>query len=299
MSLLKKGVFARHETFAIRNGWLRKGFLYANNEQNFSDENATVEMGVGKNMVKSIAYWTEAFKILTRNNSGYVATDLGNYIFASEGYDPYLEDPASLWLLHYELACNAEIATTTYWAFNHFNLSEFNAESFTSELLFFCQSQNIRVSENSLKKDYSVFHRMYSSSSHVSDIDKHNIIESPFLKLKLVTNTGYNSQFRFNFGEKKTLPKEFVAYAILNQILKKDNIFSVSFDEILHAPFGAGTIFKINTEDMYLYISKIIESGLIKDCDYTESAGMNILRINPENKYEPLDLLKAYYEGVI
>lgn len=69
-SLLKsepKPVFARHETFHPRYGWLKKGFDKANYGDDplfFNRDHASVVLGVGKNMVKPIKYWGVAFKIL-------------------------------------------------------------------------------------------------------------------------------------------------------------------------------------------------------------------------------------------
>ena len=37
------------------------------------------------------------------------------------GLDPYLEDPATLWLLHWQIASNLGRATTWFWTFSHFN----------------------------------------------------------------------------------------------------------------------------------------------------------------------------------
>ena len=52
-------IFARHETFHPRFGWLKKGFDKAvENSAIFSEESASTALGVGKNMVKAIRYWS-------------------------------------------------------------------------------------------------------------------------------------------------------------------------------------------------------------------------------------------------
>src|SRR6266508_2474489 len=57
--------FARHETFHPRFGWLKKGFDAASRHPDvFLRDDATVLLGVGKNMVRAIRYWCLAFKIL-------------------------------------------------------------------------------------------------------------------------------------------------------------------------------------------------------------------------------------------
>ena len=50
-------IFARHETFHPRFGWLKKGFDKAiENSAIFSEESASTALGVGKNMVNAIRY---------------------------------------------------------------------------------------------------------------------------------------------------------------------------------------------------------------------------------------------------
>ena len=52
-------------------------------------------------MVRSIRFWMKAFNLLTNEDQ---LTEFAHRIFDDiNGYDPYLEDEATLWLLHYEL----------------------------------------------------------------------------------------------------------------------------------------------------------------------------------------------------
>ena len=56
-------------------------------------------------MVASIRFWLRAFGI-TDND---VLTELGNYLFdENKGKDKYLEDIATLWLLHFSLVFSEE-----------------------------------------------------------------------------------------------------------------------------------------------------------------------------------------------
>lgn len=61
----KKASFGRHETFALRYAWLTKGFqAFEKNNSIFSSDEATIELGVGKNMVNAIKYWLRASSML-------------------------------------------------------------------------------------------------------------------------------------------------------------------------------------------------------------------------------------------
>ena len=98
---IKKYTFSGHDSFQCRQLWLKKGFDYVQEGKSFNDEDAVVQLGVGKNMVSSIRFWLKAFDII---NDKDIPTVFGKLLFNNEnGYDPFLEDEASLWLLHYQL----------------------------------------------------------------------------------------------------------------------------------------------------------------------------------------------------
>ena len=111
--------FGRHESFPLRFGWLAKGLLALRDDPAvFSRADATVRLGVGRNMVTSIRHWLQAtglIRPLTRN-SQFEETWLARIAFGADG-DPYLEDDATIWLLHWLLSTNPSGATAIYWFF--------------------------------------------------------------------------------------------------------------------------------------------------------------------------------------
>ena len=102
-----KYIFSGHESFPCRSLWLKKGFDYLSEDGNFNAPDAVVRLGVGKNMVAAIRFWLKAFGISKNDET----TALGEYLFhRKDGKDRYLEDLATLWLLHYKLASSGEAA---------------------------------------------------------------------------------------------------------------------------------------------------------------------------------------------
>ena len=94
--------FARHETFHPRYSWFRKAFTHvAEDGAAFNREDATVEIGVGKNMVRAIRFWGLAARLITLDGrSGkrgrtqeYAATRRGAALFGEGRWDPYMEGP--------------------------------------------------------------------------------------------------------------------------------------------------------------------------------------------------------------
>ena len=99
-----KTSFGRNETFNLRYSWLNKGLKeFKRNKNVFLLEEATLTLGVGKNMVNSIKYWLNAYQIIDFSNKEPIQTRFGEII---ENYDPYLENIKSLWLLHWKLCTN-------------------------------------------------------------------------------------------------------------------------------------------------------------------------------------------------
>ena len=56
-------IFSGHESFACRYGWLPKLYEALVNEPTLfsSDEGAIMRLGIGRNMIKSLRFWGEAF----------------------------------------------------------------------------------------------------------------------------------------------------------------------------------------------------------------------------------------------
>ncbi|MCB9257073.1 MAG: DUF4007 family protein [Chitinophagales bacterium] len=76
-----KFTFSGHGSFQCRQLWLKKGCDYAQKGKNFNDEDAVVQLGVGKNMVSSIRFWLKAFNVIDNKD---VPTDFGKRLFDGE-----------------------------------------------------------------------------------------------------------------------------------------------------------------------------------------------------------------------
>ncbi|MGE0086255.1 MAG: DUF4007 family protein [Desulfococcaceae bacterium] len=56
--------FSGHEKFHCRQFWLKKGYDFLTAGKNFSDDDAVVALGVGRNMANSIRYWMKVFDLV-------------------------------------------------------------------------------------------------------------------------------------------------------------------------------------------------------------------------------------------
>ena len=180
--------FGRHESFPLRFGWITKGLeALADDPKIFTREDATVVLGVGKNMVGSIRYWLQATRIAHRDPKTNILkpTPLAEIVFGDDG-DPYLEDEGTIWLLHWLLASNPREATAIYWFFNHFHKPAFTTEEAVTGLTDFAKRElSTRTSATTLKGDAQLVLRMYSRTTASARITLEDALDSPLAMLDL------------------------------------------------------------------------------------------------------------------
>lgn len=236
-------VFARHETFHPRFGWLKKGFDRAEqNPQVFLEETAPVQLGVGKNMVRSIRYWCNAFGLLTEDQP----TALGESLVGDGGWDPYLEDPASLWLLHWHLVQPPCYATAWDFTFNQVRRVDFTYEDLFYDLCEFRDRTSPRIADSSIKKDVSCLLRMYAGHSAKVSLSEETL-DCPFTELRLIQAVGDSRHYSFRIGPKPNLPAEVIVYAALSFAENTQGTArTMPITQLLYNSGSPGLIFKLN-----------------------------------------------------
>ena len=140
-----KHTFSGHESFQCRHLWLKKGYDFVKKRKSFNDEDAVVSLGVGKNMVSSIRFWMKAFNLLSPDDK---LTDFAHLLLADDGFDPYIEDEATAWLLHYQLVKKG-FASSYSIIFNELRREkiEFNKENFVAYLKRKSETENRKGAE--------------------------------------------------------------------------------------------------------------------------------------------------------
>lgn len=280
-------MFARHETFHPRFGWLKKGFDRASADPEvFLREDAPVRLGVGKNMVRSLRYWCSAFKLLQNDRPTAFGQDL------LERWDPYLEDPASLWLLHWKLLEAPCYATSWHFAFNDFSLIEFTVEDLLSQLCDYRDRVAPRVVESSLRKDISCLLRMYTSQP-LKGMVSEDSLDCPFAELGLIHFAGNARSYAFRIGVKPTLAAEIVIYACLTYAAQvAPGLTSLSIAKLLYDACSPGLIFRL-TESA---LSEAIEA--VGDADtlgITDVAGKLEFFFRGDPTQIAQNILNSYY----
>jgi hypothetical protein len=203
--------FSGHETFPFRYPWLKKGFdAVCEDGDVFLRDDAITTLGVGKNMVRSIRYWSLAAGIIEdkrKGNDGAAGvTEFGKLLLADDGLDPYLEDPDTLWLLHWQIASNRARATTWFWAFSHYNEPEFSRDALTAALANWVPTLGGKpVAHSSLKRDVDCFLRTYVPSRHGSAEVAEESLDCPLVELNLITPSSDSQTYQFRRGRQDGL----------------------------------------------------------------------------------------------
>lgn len=288
--MVKSYIFSGHETFHCRSFWLKKGYDYINQGNSFSDENAVIELGVGKNMVSSIKYWMKSFGLLTDENE---ITPFAHRIFDdNNGIDKYLEDRTTLWLLHYMLVYQ-NYASIYRLVFSelHRSKKEFDISSLENFIKRKCTEENFQFNENTVKKDIRTFLHNYVQIENKGTIDE--TYSSLLVDLNLISY--YRSEdikrdyYAFSYRNINLPPYQLLVFIILNTI--EDN--TIDFRELMYGKFPIGLILCLTENNMDQLLSEAQNN--LDWFVYTEDAGNKQIQI----KNRPTDfwtILAPYYQ---
>jgi hypothetical protein len=285
---LGKFTFSGHDSFQCRQLWLKKGFDYVQEGLNFNDEEAVVQLGVGKNMVSSIRFWLKAFNVIDLKDN---PTEFGKRLFDDEsGYDPFLEDEASLWLLHYQLVKN-NFASIYSIIFNEFRKEKlfFTKETFVNYVKRIGErNSDLNLNENTVAKDFIVFSNLYKCDAESIDIeDSFSGILSEIELLK-TTGKGKDEQFFIENSERDNLPELIFLYSILDN---QNYGNSISLNSLEFDSNSPGAIFALNRAGLMNKINDLKEN--FEDITFTDQAGIKELQF--KIKVNPFEVLESYY----
>ena len=223
-----KYIFSGHESFPCKSLWLKKGYDYVMAKNNFNSPEAVIELGVGKNMVASIRFWLKVFGIAENDR----LTWLGDYLFdESTGKDKYLEDIATLWLLHFNLVFSEE-ATLYKMLFcgvqrerTHFE----REQVLTYVKLRMVEANKITLfNANTVKKDIGVLLQNYALPRKPQSNED---FSSLLIDLDLIRQSSEGKGYYFNVDGKRKVTKEIFLYALL-KLKEQEGDNTIPFDTI-------------------------------------------------------------------
>lgn len=266
--------FAHHQTFHPRFGWIKKGYSAALDDPGvFLADDATVRLGVGKNMVAAIRFWTTAFRVLERvsapDNPRVLhsrPTPLGRALLDEQGgYDPYFEDPATLWVLHWHLVSALSDMPVWWSTFNDFTSLEFSEEQLTEFVTDEVLATIWRApNTSSIVKDVDCLLRMYAPRPVRGRQGIDDLLDSPFRELGIITAApGSQGRYRFDRGSKPGLSSEIVVYACLDYMARNEpDARTATLTHLTNDPGTPGRLLKLTEDSMqkaFLSVAEMFE----------------------------------------
>ncbi|MCG8551527.1 MAG: DUF4007 family protein [Desulfobacterales bacterium] len=292
---IRKAKFSGHQTFCFRYGWLEKGFRFVKNGHWFAEHDAIVDLGVGKNMVDSIRYWCEMAGIIEDQE----VSDLGRKIFDEKnGWDPFLEDNATLWLLHWKLNTNPNVTTAGTALFSYLHKPEFSKHDVAQAALKSLAPNKKPPSDKVIMRDVDCYLRTYAGGRK---FDPHKLkeesFECPFQELNLIHPMKDSDLYRFSIGPKSSLSPEIIGFAIFEYLNQKSARGGMRIQEALYHEFSPGQVFMLD-ENAMIEAVQLLETSPKwgEKYGFTESAGVAFVRCEME-EHEAWDLLNDYYKG--
>ncbi|MEU4300110.1 DUF4007 family protein [Kitasatospora aureofaciens] len=310
--------FNRHETFAPRFGWMHKAYTQVKDHPDiFYREDAPVLLGVGRNMVNAMRYWSKAFKLtqehahtdLSKKARQSAPTWRARWLLDEHGADPYLEDTGSLWLLHWWLL-SAEPdskcqAPSWYVMFNLAPRSRVTTAEMTSVITRFVHENfdedKWRAAE-SVNRDVDCLIKMYALDQEFNPLSPgsfEDLLMSPFRELGLLEGQGKGKQrtWRFTSGSRSNLPAPVLAYACLDYASRlAPNAGSITLARLAAEEGSPGRAFRMREPELTKAIESVINDH--PDLELVEALGQRSLAYRKPPQALAWDILDEYYGRV-
>ena len=273
-----------HEKFSLREGWISKGLFAISNESNaFLSKDATDIFGIGSNMVKSLRYWMKAFGLIEEKAGiGASLTSIGELIYQ---YDPYIEDPFTLWIMHSNIVRNIDNATTWSIFFNLCDVDSLEKEQVEKLLLreISKYAAGASFSEKSLSSDIDVLLNMYCKTKIKNDPEDKNV--SPFASLGLIKNA--DGKITKTQPDKRILSEINILYELSILLAKRK---SISIEEAVNGDYGISKIYNLTNVSANDMLDRLDAEGTIR---VDRTAGLDM--IYPLLDLNTEEILGKYY----
>jgi Protein of unknown function (DUF4007) len=296
--------FSGHQTFVFRYGWLEKGVRgVAECPTIFSEEDALVRLGVGKNMVASIRHWCQVTQLVALDTDAkeihghrLKVAEIARHLLLDGGWDPFLEDDASLWLIHWLLVSNPEVGTAWHLLFSTFHRPDFTKRELIDFFASFAEKESLRVTDTVLARDVDCLVRTYAAVPKAKkQSSPEETFDCPLLQLNLIQPSPDGEMYRFAIGPKPSLPAAIFAFALYQYFDRaRAGRNTMGVQECLYGPGSPGQAFKLDENSLIEYVEDMgdqTRAAVLLD----ETAGLK--QIYRRHEFDPIQVLDDYYRG--
>ncbi|WP_417455895.1 DUF4007 family protein [Kordiimonas sp.] len=273
--------FSGHESFHLRYGWLKKAYdqvslaLASGRDplKVFTDDDAIARFGVGKNMVASIRFWATSCDVLSVEDGKIALGETGKRVLDDLGCDPYLENPNSLWLIHWNLASNVN-RTSFFWAFNHFNEATFSKSLMEKKLFAHAEQYGWKkINRSTADKDLAVLLNTYAMPALSKKSSQEDSLSSPLAELGLLRQSPEDKKYHFGWGLKPTLCDELFLFALLQFWQRFSDANTLNIQSIMLEPGSPGRVFLMDENELSMRLMRLSELTM-NALAWSETAGL-------------------------
>ena len=221
-------------------------------------ETLACELGVGKNMAKSMRAWGRAARMI--HDDGHIS-DMAKRLFVT--HDPYLERGESLALLHWLIASNSQRFTAGAWVFNNRRGEAFTLRDAVSGFKDYLASNNAIYADGTLRGDMEPVLRMHSaaSDSHSEEYDDRFFSQ---LRLLAVKRTEGRSVYKRTWrNERSHVSAKLLLHALLRTLAERATASS-ALSELYMASAGhaaPGAIFGFSRDGFFSAVERLDRNG--------------------------------------
>ena len=300
--------FTGHETFPCRYPWLPKAVAALSDHPNLfkNIDKAIVVLGVGKQMARAIKFWVEAAKLVEKEKNGDLKViSLGEDLLGKKGFDPYLEDIQTLWLIHWNFSTHPENPIFAWdYLMNRWQEPEIAPSRAVDAFKKEADSLDRQLSIVTLKQHFNIFLHTYVPTRGKKGNILEDNLDSPLTELDLIQQIGETFSdsngklepvYVFNRDPKPEISQQLFFYC-LNDFWETyhSGEKSLQFREVTSGYGSPGQIFKLPEHE--------IRDRLEDIEDFTDGAmrfreSVNLRHIQKQRDIEKNLLSSIYVEG--
>ncbi|MET3434428.1 hypothetical protein ABIC71_003937 [Herbaspirillum seropedicae] len=294
------GHFSGHETFPLRQMWLKKLFDQATEGESIlksalSHEKAIADFGVGKNMVASIRHWALACGVMFEDGDSYRICGLAKEILSDGGLDPYAENPSTAWLAHWQLSGRCFRSTTWHWLFNHVTAPTFTRQELEEPLARYARELDPkhRLSTSTISRDLETCLRSYAPRAAGGSPED---FAEPLLGELGLLQEVHKGQYAFRRGPKASLHNGIFTYALIdfwNRTAEGQS--SLAFETVAYAEGSPGRVFKLDEESIAQRLISLSDFTARK-VEWTDSAGLRQIHRKDLSKEDVKNMIRRAYD---
>lgn len=292
--------FSGHETFPLRQMWLKKVFDQAVNGELihkgvFTNKDAIATFGVGRNMVASIRHWALACGVMREADQEFRISGLAREILQDGGLDPYAEHPTTAWLAHWQLAGRCYRSTTWYWLFNHVTTPTFTRQELEEPLARYARELDSkhRLSTSTISRDLETCLRSYAPRAGGGSPED---FAEPLLGELGLLQEVHKGQYAFRRGPKASLHDGAFAYALIDYWDRMaEGHSSLAFETVAYAEGSPGRVFKLDEESIAQRLISLDDftSGILA---WSDSAGLRQVHRKPLSEENHKEMVRRAYD---